>query len=144
MPLSPEDAAWLHRVLTRLDFFAGLSLADVSDLVGQIQKFTYKAGDAIVREGEKGNAFFIIYRGQAEVFRKKGFFTKQRLATLAAEQFFGELSLLNEEPRGASVRALSACETFVLFKEDFDALVEKSPVFRAVIRAVSARRAKPK
>ena len=66
--------------------------------------------------------------------------TGTRLATLGAGNFFGERSLLRSTARTATVRALSACDLFVLEREDFDRLLKENPRFSEVIREVADRR----
>jgi CRP/FNR family transcriptional regulator len=80
--------------------------------MGEIE--SYNPGEAIVVEGSLGDALFLILSGQVAVHRGQ-----QTFATLSANEFFGEMSLVEPAPRSASVTAMSA--TF-LFRLPHDAL----------------------
>lgn len=80
--------------------------------IGEIE--SYNPGEAIVAEGSLGDALFLILSGQVAVHRGP-----QTFATLSANEFFGEMSLVEPAPRSASVTAMSA--TF-LFRLPHDAL----------------------
>jgi CRP-like cAMP-binding protein len=80
--------------------------------IGEIE--SYNPGEAIVAEGTLGDALFLILSGQVAVHRGP-----QTFATLSADEFFGEMSLVEPAPRSASVTAMSA--TF-LFRLPHDAL----------------------
>jgi putative peptide zinc metalloprotease protein len=75
-------------------------------------------GDEVVRQGEPGEHFYAVATGQFEVI-KDG----QAVGTVKAGGFFGELALLHDKPRAATVRALTAARLFRLDREAFDGLV---------------------
>ncbi len=78
----------------------------------------YEAGDLVIEQGEPGDAFYVIDSGQADVIRDE-----RQVVTLGSGQHFGELALLNDAPRNASVVARSALRTFRLDREGFDSVV---------------------
>jgi len=81
------------------------------------QKDSFLKGDVIVREGEKGDIFYLIESGTVEVFKKDS--GKEPVATLTAGQFFGERSLLSEDVRQATCIAASDVQCLFLMREDF-------------------------
>src|SRR5262249_45359977 len=93
-------------VLTKVPPFAGLDAKAINALAGFAFRKTFNAGELIVEEGRTGNGLFIIVSGSAEVI--KGLQTAQprTLAKLGAGDPIGEMALLGEWPRTASVRAL--------------------------------------
>lgn len=88
--------------------------------VGEIE--TYHPGEAIVAEGSLGDALFLILSGQVAVHRGP-----QTFATLAAGEFFGEMSLVEPAPRSASVTAMSATFLFRLPHDQLRDLISTDP-----------------
>ena len=97
-------------VLTNVPLFAGLDARAIEALAGFTFRKTFGAGELIVEEGRTWNGLFIIVSGSAEVI--KGLQTAQprTLASLGAGEPIGEMALLGEWPRSASVRALETTE----------------------------------
>src|SRR6516162_999353 len=100
--------------LGAIQFLRGLPAADLDALAGKLRLATFAAGDVVFREGEPGNAMYFIGSGQVEVRSEK---TRQRVASLGAGSFFGEIALLLGGPRSATVRALTDTELFILDRE---------------------------
>ena len=93
------------------------------------------AGKALCKEGETGQEFFVIVDGEVDV-TKNG----KRLARRAAGEFFGEIALLEETPRMATVTARTPLRFFVLTRKDFRQLIRDNPgVERKVLRALARR-----
>lgn len=111
-----------ERVLTRV----------ASDLV-----FERLDGDRVVfEEGDEGDKFYILARGKVEVVTRQG----KRLAVLTDGDFFGEIALVNNVPRNATVRTLVPCSFLTLTHMRFDKLLEGEEELRAAIRqTVDAR-----
>jgi len=84
---------------------------------------TYAPDETIVREGTTGTALYIILSGRARVESADG----GRLGELGAGDFFGELALIEEHPRSASVVADSATECLLFPAWEFSALLEEHP-----------------
>jgi len=76
------------------------------------------AGETIFEEGELGDSVYVIAQGEVEVVRKDTQGKPQLIATLGAQQFFGEMSLIDKEYRSATVRAKSDCELLHLTAEN--------------------------
>ena len=97
-------------------------------------------GDAIVAQGEKGTSLFMIARGVVRVSARQAG-EEHDIATLVAGDFFGEMAVLSDERRAATVRAVTACVVFELRRADFEAVAAASPAIRAgLAEAVRARR----
>jgi CRP-like cAMP-binding protein len=97
-------------VLADVPLFAGLDRKAIEALAGFTFRKAFDPGDLIVEEGRTGNGLFIILTGSAEVI--KGLHTAQprTVATLGAGEPIGEMALLGEWPRTATVRALEPTE----------------------------------
>lgn len=99
------------------------------------------AGDYVFREGDLGTEMFVIHRGSVEILKRlNGGAEEKRLAVFEQGDFFGELSLLDDEPRSASVRAL---EDTVLVRVDgatfIQMLTENPEIGVRMMRKLSRR-----
>jgi anti-anti-sigma factor len=109
--------------LEGLDALAGLSADEYDVLRGMLARRTYAAGQVVFREGDEGRELFIIARGSASVkLRLAGDGRENRLATFSAGTVFGELALLDQQPRSATVEADEELVCYVLTDRAFDAL----------------------
>jgi CRP/FNR family cyclic AMP-dependent transcriptional regulator len=85
---------------------------------------SYTAGDIIFREREPGNVMYMVHSGQVEL-RLGGL----RLEIVGEGEFFGEMALIDEEPRSARAIALSDCELQAVDRERFEFMVQQTPSF---------------
>lgn len=88
--------------LTANPLCSTLSPTEVAEVIFALQVHEVEPGALIVQEGDPGDGWFLVYRGQCEVRRGK-----QRLALLEAGAFFGEMSVLDGAPRSATVQGLT-------------------------------------
>lgn len=107
---------------------------------------TYKAGHAILEEGDTGSDFFILVDGSASVFKKTQDGDLYKVAILAGHMgaFFGESGLLESDTRTATIRAESECRCLVLSKADFDLYCNLNPqwalpILKRVAKAIMNR-----
>src|SRR5689334_4348108 len=96
-------------VSKRTGLFNNFSEEEFQSIISQASPIEFEASELIVREGELGDALYIIVRGQADVFTVTQAGEEILLAQLQEGEYFGEQSLLLESPqkRNASVRAHS-------------------------------------
>jgi voltage-gated potassium channel len=98
---------------------------------------TYSPDGYIVREGEVGNEIFFISLGSVEVNSNEG---KNIHGNLGEGDYFGDISLILNEKRTASVKALNYCEIFVLTRVDFNQIKEEYLEFGEVLKKMSSNR----
>ena len=91
---------------------------DINAMALATQQDTFAKGDVIVRQGERGDVFYLIESGEVEVF-KKGEGGDGPIATLGCGQFFGERALLSEDVRQATCIASSDVKCLYLMRDDF-------------------------
>lgn len=115
---SSEAASMIGSV----SLFGKLNDKQRNALAAQGKEISYKAGYPIVNEGTMGVGFYLILDGKAEV-RKGG----RVLATLSRGQFFGEMSLIDEQPRSADVFAIQPTKCWAITSWAFSALVKSNP-----------------
>lgn len=121
--------------LGRAPLFEGLSRKELIQLARVSEDLEIPAGRTLCREGERGQEFFVIVDGEVDVTRRG-----KRVAVRAGGDFFGEISLLEETPRMATVKAKTPLRVFVLTRSAFRHLVDENPgVERKVMRALARR-----
>jgi CRP-like cAMP-binding protein len=95
--------------LSALHLFAEFTDAELDGFLDLVEPVRIKAGDAIVRQDQRGECMFVILEGTAKVSHARDD-KRVDLATLQAGDFFGELALVDEGPRSADVIAVTDCE----------------------------------
>jgi CRP-like cAMP-binding protein len=119
------------------------ALAKVSQHLTREQ---FKSGEIVIRQGDEAKKFYVIVSGEAEVVNHHPA-DDILLGTLAAGDFFGEIGILQNRPRTATVRAISDLEVLVLAREHFLALSDsdhktgQSIAVKAVNRLLAVQRA---
>ena len=101
--------------LSKIILFKSFSQLKLYKLIDLIQIEKYNAGEKIIKEGEKGEKFYIVKKGQVEVFQRTIY-----LRTLNSMEYFGERALLTNEVRSATVIAKDKVELYCLDKESFN------------------------
>ena len=106
--------------LKELPFFAGLGPKSLVKIMPALEGTTYPKGTRIVTQGEQGDSFYIIRSGKVQVVLEGTGNSKIPVASLGPKEGFGEMSLLTDEPRSATVTAASQVEAWRLPKDAFD------------------------
>lgn len=125
-----------HR-LAQASLFAGLSERELNTLQSFMHERRFLPGEVIFDEGEDGQALYIVLGGQVLICRHGG--RKQPIAELGAGEFFGELGLLDDWPRSAQAVAGQDTELAVLFRGDFERLMESHALIASRIAMQLAR-----
>ena len=120
--------------------FQRLNRRQIEHLSKRFVERSYEPGDKIVTQGKGGEGFFIIMEGQVEVVRELAGGTETALHTLEVGDFFGEMALLTERLRAASVVATQPTCCLVLTHWDFFGLLrEDADMAVAVLQELAAR-----
>ncbi|RZJ59236.1 MAG: cyclic nucleotide-binding domain-containing protein, partial [Hymenobacter sp.] len=107
----------------------------LSSIVPIMQEVSFAAGQQIFAKGDLGSSLYIVYAGAVDIFNGT-----QRLMTFHKGDFFGELALLDAEPRSATAVAQEAVTAFRLDQEDFyDVMEERPEVLRNILRVLCQR-----
>jgi CRP/FNR family transcriptional regulator, cyclic AMP receptor protein len=109
-------------LLSAVPFFSDLSKADLQKILNTTKETFHAAGETIVTEGRGGVGFHLIVTGQANVIRGG-----RTVAKLSTGDFFGEMALVDDAPRSASVVADTDLTTVVISKWEFRPLVKSHP-----------------
>lgn len=138
---SPEELALLGGLLRKVELFSALSVSQVDAVLKFILCYGFERGEWVFRQGELGDALYIVHAGQVEVSVKRwslGF--SKKVAVLGPGDCFGEMALLERAPRSASVRAAAPSKLFALTRNDFDYFLGENPAFAVEIKKIAERR----
>ncbi|MBN1959497.1 MAG: cyclic nucleotide-binding domain-containing protein [Deltaproteobacteria bacterium] len=121
--------------LKGVDLFKAIPGEELSEIAAITEEVEYAASQVIFREGDHGDAMYLIVDGSVKVHSGE-----QVFATLGLRQCFGEMSILDAQPRSATV---TACDDLTLLKikrDDFaDILAEKPEISQAIIQVLTRR-----
>ncbi|MCC6553110.1 MAG: cyclic nucleotide-binding domain-containing protein, partial [Polyangiaceae bacterium] len=124
----------LEKVLVLVDasLFTGLSGEELYPVAEIAEAIDLAPGDDVVKQGDPGDALFVVARGELHVVRDGA-----RVRELGPRAVFGELALLDGAPRAATVTAASAAQVLRIPRAEFEALLDESPeLARGVIRTL--------
>lgn len=120
--------------LKRCAVFKEMSPSDLTDVAQKMAEERFPAGAAIIRQGETGDKFYVLAEGRAEV-QVADAGGSRPAAVLGAGSFFGEVALLRDQPRNATVVALEPVLAYTLAKADFLAAVRAHKSFEEQLSA---------
>jgi CRP-like cAMP-binding protein len=124
--------------LKSVPFFSGMSKGDLALIAQQTDEVDVPAGKVLAREGDFGDEFFMIDSGTAEVTRGG-----ETIAELGAGDFFGEMALLDEDRRTATVTAKTPMSLIVMTRSHFRSLHSTQPAVHATVSKAIAERHAP-
>lgn len=122
-------------MIANVPLFGELSKRDLAKIASVADEIDFRTGKVLTREGKRGREFFILLEGEADV-RRRG----KKLATRGAGDFFGEIALVSNVPRVATVTTISPVRALVITDRDFRSLLRSSPpIALKVLEAVAQR-----
>lgn len=127
-------------LLRRVPLFAMLTSVQAESVSEAVVKRRFKRGELIVEQGKKSNALFIVLTGRARVLTSDARGREVILATMQPGDYIGEMSLIDNEPHSASVRAEVQTDVLVLGRTEFArCLPENSSMAYAVMKGLVQR-----
>jgi putative ABC transport system ATP-binding protein len=129
-----RDALTVCELLKSIEPFKQLTPTEIANVADRMKKRRYGPGEIVIQQGDVGEEFFLIGAGTAAVTAQQLGEPARQIATLTTGQVFGEMALLTDQPRVASVRAIDDLETYYLGKKDFREAVALSAGFKDQIR----------
>jgi CRP/FNR family cyclic AMP-dependent transcriptional regulator len=113
--------------LENLDFFKSLSPKVLGIIAEKVEKKYVSAGEVLFLAGDVSSSLYAINKGSIEVYKNFDGDISLSFATLSEGDIFGEMALLDEFPRSASIKTLEDCEFLTLSKDSYDEIIEKHP-----------------
>ena len=127
-------------LLRRVPLFSLLTVAQAEVISGAVIKRRFKRGEALVEQGQKSNALYILLTGRARVMTSYSRGREVILATLALGDYLGEMSIIDNEPHSATVRAEVQTDVLMLGRAEFArCLTENASMSLVVMRGLVKR-----
>ncbi|XP_054278372.1 potassium/sodium hyperpolarization-activated cyclic nucleotide-gated channel 2 isoform X2 [Macrosteles quadrilineatus] len=123
-------------LVASVPFFANADGNFVSDVVTKLKYEVFQPGDIIIKEGTIGTKMYFIQEGIVDIVMANG----EVATSLSDGSYFGEICLLTNARRVASVRAETYCNLFSLSVEHFNAVLDQYPLMRRTMESVAAER----
>jgi CRP/FNR family transcriptional regulator, cyclic AMP receptor protein len=121
--------------LHQVPLFSACSRDELRKVSRRTTDIPITEGHVLVNEGDRGVEFFVIVNGRAKVSRKG-----RKVGELGPGDFFGELALLVDAPRNATVTAVTPMEAIVLSRKEFDAALAEAPrMTRKIMSGMASR-----
>ncbi len=138
-PLLAQDMSQAMERLSAMPIFAGLSEEVLWSVAQRMLVRHVPAGELVFAEGTPGDALYLIDGGQVEIVAsaREG---RTVLARLGADEFFGEMALLTGKPRSSAARAATHTNLWVLYRADFDDLVNRNPSISLALSRILSQR----
>jgi CRP-like cAMP-binding protein len=139
MSLNQQDNATIRQVLEKLAFYQFLQPSELEKLVGGFEKSDIGKGDTLITQDKTGEIFYILASGTVGVYLK-GKLMDKKIATLGADSFFGEMSLISDEPRSATVVCEEDGVVYTLLKKTFREVIMSNPHISEMVRKTASER----
>ncbi|MGK7920758.1 MAG: ion transporter [Trichodesmium sp.] len=137
-PLKMKIALQLHKeVIEKVPIFQGANTQFVEEIVMVLKPEIFPPNEYIIREGNWGHEMYFIKRGLVQAFSEK---TGTIYRNMGEGAFFGEIALIYEQKRTASIITLTYCELFILEKDDFKKVLEHYPNFASHVKEIAEER----
>lgn len=141
LPSKIQSELFLHinrTIIERVPFLRGAERELLGELMNELKPRVFVPGERIFRIDEAGDALYFIHSGDVEVLSRDN----GTIARLGEGAFFGEMALISDSPRTATVRATTFCDLYCLPRDSFQRVTAAYPEFRRHVEEVMhARRA---
>jgi len=125
-------------LIKRVPLFAECSRKDLSEIAGIADEIDLREGKELTTEGRPGREFFVLIEGEADVKKRS-----RRVNTLGPGDFFGEIALVTQRPRTATVVATAPVRALVITDRGFRSLLEHQPAIQGKVMSALAARLGP-
>jgi CRP/FNR family cyclic AMP-dependent transcriptional regulator len=125
-------------LLKRVPLFAHCSKRELGAIGEIADEIDLKEGKELTRQGKPGREFFVLIEGTADVIKND-----RKLSTLNPMDFFGEIALIQQSPRTATVKATSPVRALVITERNFRRLMTEQPEIQRKVLAALADRVGP-
>jgi putative ABC transport system ATP-binding protein len=126
--------------LKQCEVFSHLTTSALTNIAEAMEQESHPAGTVLIHQGDEGDKFYLIKRGVVDVIVNRGRPNEAKVATLSKGQFFGEMALLRDAPRNATVVAVQEVDLYTLDKPHFQAALASSEPFRKELEKILFQR----
>ena len=120
IPKSNDIRLMLNTIVTTNILFSSFGVEEKKGIVDAFESVQFKSGDFVIRQGESGEQFYVVEKGSLEIYVKNTSGENQKVGnTLSAGSSFGELALMYNTPRAASIKASSDCHLWSIDRDTY-------------------------
>jgi len=123
-------------LVAKVPLFRTLDASRIAAVAGVLRARRAERGERLIRKGDQADSMYFIVSGEVEVDQE----TAAPKGRLAAGDFFGEIALIAERPRTATITAQSPCKLLVLHKDDFESFMQSHPDLQEAVRVAAKKR----
>ncbi len=113
--------------LRGINLFQGLSVSELAAVASVTEDVVYPQGEAVIKEGDPGESMYLIIKGEVAVIESQGIDSEIELDRIGPGDYFGEMALLEDAPRSATIRTEQESRLLVLHKLEFAEIVREYP-----------------
>jgi|GEM_PF-1426690 len=136
-----QERHQLVSILESAEFFSYLSGDEKGKLLNLFEKKAVGRGRVVIHEGKRpGDTFYFIASGRVTIWISRGFWRKVFVHTLEENDYFGEIALLTDQPRMATVITEEKCEFFELKREHFKKILSGNPALKEKLEKMAQER----
>ena len=136
----PRESKDMLSHLRAIPLFENVAEVDLEDIASQLIERRYSKGTVVVEEGLTGDYMYVIRSGRVKVIKASDDGREKIMDFLEAGDFFGEMSLIDDEPRSAHVIAMESSDLLVLRRDDFQRCLDETPrIAIGLLRALTRR-----
>jgi CRP/FNR family cyclic AMP-dependent transcriptional regulator len=130
----------MDMILDKVEIFEGLSAEELSVLAESSTVRSYPKNTVIINENDHADSLYVIEAGKVKVYCSDKNGKEFIMNTLEPGDYFGELALLDDDKRTASVRTMEKSGFMIIYKEDFNKIIEQQPnIAKTLIRNLTRR-----
>jgi voltage-gated potassium channel len=123
-------------LVAKVPLFRSLDAARIAAVAGVLRARRAERGERLIRKGDEADSMYFIVSGEVEVDQESG----APRGRLGAGEFFGEIALIAQRTRTATITALSPCKLLLLHKDDFESFMDAHPDLKDAVRVAAKRR----
>jgi CRP-like cAMP-binding protein len=140
LDIGASELGLLAHMLRKVEFFTPLTIGQLEQILPAVMLYSYDKGETVFSQGQKGDAFYIVYKGSVDIRLRRWLVLSSKVATLKEGDFLGEIALISDEPRTASVVAAEPTLLFTLIANDFKFVLRENPAAAEEMKRIGARR----
>jgi CRP/FNR family cyclic AMP-dependent transcriptional regulator len=127
-------------ILEKVEIFEGLNKEELDTLAASSVARNYPKNTVIINENDHADSLYLIESGKVKVYCSDKNGKEFIMNTLEAGDYFGELALLDDDKRTASVRTMEKSSFMIIYKEDFNKVIDEQPnIAKTLIRNLTRR-----
>ncbi len=123
----------INERLKGLQFFRGLNDEQLEIVAEHVEGHVFDPGDVVFEEGDSGDSVYFIIDGELDVTMQSDWEEEVKLASLGSGHSCGEISIIDELPRSASVTAVTQSSVLSLNKKGFEQIIEEHPIIGVIL-----------